>query len=98
MAAIEEKNNMTFGQAIQTCLRKYADFTGRTILQPQSLLGAKISVRSQTALTKKEAVWLLDALFWLAGVRMVPEGEKFVFAVPSSRVGELPKFKPQIAS
>jgi uncharacterized membrane protein YhaH (DUF805 family) len=29
MATIEEKKSMTFGQAIQTCLRKYADFAGR---------------------------------------------------------------------
>ena len=76
----------------------YAEVAGRTILMQGRLAGGKISVRSQTALSRTETVWLLDALLSLAGVKMVPEGEKFMFAVPSSRTGELPKFNPQFAS
>jgi len=71
----------------------YQDLSGRTILRPQSLALGKISVRTQTPLTRDQALWLLDTLLFLqSGVAMTPEGEKFVFAVPKERKGGLPKF------
>ncbi len=76
----------------------YGDLTGRTVLRPQSLPWTKISVRSETPLTRNEAVWLLDALFSVSGIAMVPEGERFVFSVPTSRVQNLPKFDPRAAA
>ena len=76
----------------------YGDLTGRTLLRPNSLPPTKISVRSQTSLARKEAVWLLDALLAVSGIAMAPEGRNFVFAVPTSRMHNLPKFKENIAA
>jgi len=71
----------------------YQDLTGRTILRPQSLPPGKISVRSQTPLTRNQVIWMLDTLLLVqTGVAMKPEGDKFVFAVPKERKGGLPKF------
>jgi hypothetical protein len=70
----------------------YQDLSGRTVLRPQGL-NSKLSVRSQNSLTRKEAIWLLDALlFSQAGLATFPEGDKFVFVVPSERKGGLPRF------
>jgi len=70
----------------------YQELTGRTILRPDWMPLAKITVRSQTALTRHEVVWMLDAVLLLADVAMVAEGEKFVFAVPPGKMKKLPKF------
>ena len=86
---------------VRQVLDIYQDLTGRTILRPQGLNSrerewAKISVRSQNSMTRKEAIWLLDALlFSQAGLATFPEGDKFVFVVPSGRKGGPPKFKPE---
>ena len=76
----------------------YQDLTGRTVLRPETLPVTKINVRSQTPMTRREAVWLLDAVLSVNGIRMTPESEKFVFAAPKSRTQALPKFDPQAAT
>jgi type II secretory pathway component GspD/PulD (secretin) len=70
----------------------YQELTGRTVLRPNDLPSKKISVRSQTALTRKEAAWLLEAvLFAQGGLTAFREADKFVFVIPSDRKGGLPR-------
>ena len=77
----------------------YQDLSERTVLRPQSVRSGGMTVRTQTPLTRQEAVWLMDAwLFCQGGLLMIPESEKFVFAVPSERKGRLPKFNPRTAA
>ncbi len=65
----------------------YQDLTGRTIVRPSSLPATKISVRSQTPLTRREAIQLLDTILAMNGITMIPQGTKFVKAVPEGQAG-----------
>jgi general secretion pathway protein D len=62
-------------------LEFYQDLTGRTVIRPATLPQTKISVRTQTPLTRREAVQLLDSILAMNQITMVPQGEKFVKAV-----------------
>jgi general secretion pathway protein D len=63
-------------------LEFYQDLTGRTVIRPSSLPPTKISVRTQSPLTRREAVQLLDSILAMNQITMVPQGEKFIKAVP----------------
>ncbi len=63
----------------------YSLISGRTILRPNSLAvgqGSAITLKAQTAWTRREAVFAMDAALALNGVAMIPAGDKFVKAVP----------------
>lgn len=66
-------------------LEFYQDLTGRTVIRPATLPPTKISVRTQTPLTRREAVQLLDSILAMNGITMVPQGEKFVKAVAEAQ-------------
>lgn len=70
----------------------YQELTGRTVLQPADLHG-KISVRTQTPLTRDEAIWVIESILALAhldgGLLIQPRGSKFVFVVPASHAARL---------
>lgn len=59
----------------------YQELAARTVLRAPLLRG-KVTVRSQTFLTRAEAIWLMEAAVQLAGTRVVADGEKFSIAVP----------------
>ncbi len=63
----------------------YQELTGRTLLASPELPNAKISIKSQTALTRDEAIWLMEAVFHLHDITMAPEGTKFTYALPALR-------------
>ncbi len=65
----------------------YQELTGRTVMRPNNLPATKITIRSQTQLTRREAVQALDSILSLNQISMVPQGEKFVKAVPSAQAG-----------
>jgi type II secretory pathway component GspD/PulD (secretin) len=69
-------------------LEIYQELTGRTVLKPSSLPQVKISIRTQTALTRAEAVLALDSILSMNGVTMVLQGEKFVKAVAEAQAGQ----------
>jgi len=66
----------------------YQELTGRTILRPATLPQVKITIRSQTELTRKEAINALDSILSLNQITMLPQGEKFVKAVPTQQAGQ----------
>ena len=71
-------------------LEIYAELVGRTILRPQRYPFFKVTVRSQTALSRLQAAWLLEASMALGDMALVPCRENFAFAVSFSQVDRLP--------
>lgn len=60
----------------------YGPLVKRTVLRAQGLPQVKISIDTQTALTEEEEVQMWDTVLALNGITMIPQGEKFVTAVP----------------
>jgi type II secretory pathway component GspD/PulD (secretin) len=75
-------------------LEIYQELTGRTVLKPSALVSQKVSVRTQTELTREEAVWVLEAMLGLADIAMIPQGDKFVFTLPGIENPQAPRFEP----
>ena len=72
----------------------YQEMTGRTVVRPTSLPATKISVRSQTPLTRREAIQLLDTILAMNGITMIPQGDKTVKAVAQGTASqEAPRFE-----
>ncbi|MCX6862396.1 MAG: hypothetical protein NT050_05810, partial [Verrucomicrobia bacterium] len=60
----------------------YGPLVKRTVLRAQGLPQVKISIDTQTTLTESEEVQMWDTVLALNGITMIPQGEKFVTAVP----------------
>ena len=73
-------------------LEIWQELTGRTVIRHGYFFGNKIALRTQNPMSRAQATWLLDAALRLAGVFVIPEGEKFAFAVPWARTNDLPRF------
>src|SRR5437899_2098883 len=63
----------------------YQLLTGRTVIRPTSLPLTKISIRTETALTRREAIQALDTILAMNQITMIPQGDKFVKAVPQAQ-------------
>jgi len=72
---------------IAQVLEIYQELTGRTVLKPSSLPATKITIRTQTELTRAEAVQALDSILSMNGITMTPQGTKFVKAVAEAQAG-----------
>ena len=81
-------------QVLEIC----QELRGRTLLKPSNLPAAKISVRSQTEMTRDQAIWMLDAVLALADIAMVPHGDKFVFVLPGIENPRVPAIEPPSVS
>ncbi|HEX3797700.1 MAG TPA: secretin N-terminal domain-containing protein [Verrucomicrobiae bacterium] len=67
--------------SIEQVLPIYAELVGRTILRAQ-IPPITISLKTQTALTKTEAIQAFDSVLAMNGITMINVGDKFVKAVP----------------
>ena len=67
---------------VDQIFEKYSELTGRTVLRPATLQ-ASITIINYTPLTRAEAIQAMDGVLALNNITMVPEGEKFIKAVPS---------------
>jgi general secretion pathway protein D len=63
----------------------YSLLVNRTILRPATLPAPTVVLKTQTLLTKKEAIQALDAVLALNGITMVNVGDKFVKALPEAQ-------------
>jgi general secretion pathway protein D len=70
------------GVDVDQVLEVYAQLVGRTLLRA-GLPSAKIVLKTQTPLTKTEAIQALQAVLALNGISVVNVGEKFVKVLPS---------------
>ncbi len=67
----------------------YQELSGRTLLQDPRLPPVKITVQTQTPLTRREALAMCDTLMALNNISMVPPGEKFVLVVSNGHLDKL---------
>ena len=72
---------------ISQVLEIYQELTGRTVLKPSSLPATKVSIKTQTELSRTEAIQALDSILSMNGITMVPQGTKFVKAVAEAQAG-----------
>ena len=70
------------GTDLNQVLQIYADLVGRTVLRPTALPAQQISLKTQTPLTKREAIQAFDSVLSLNGISMINFGDKFVKALP----------------
>ena len=75
------------GVELSQVLDIYAKLVNRTLLRG-ALPQAQIVLKTQTPLTKTEAIEALQAVLALNGVSLVNIGEKFVKVVPSDQAGQ----------
>ncbi len=73
---------------IEQVLPIYAELVGRTILRAQ-LPPIMISLKTQTPLTKTEAIQALDSVLAMNGITMINIGDKFVKAVPVNLASQM---------
>jgi general secretion pathway protein D len=76
------------GVDLSQVLDIYAKLVNRTLLRA-ALPQAQIILKTQTPLTKTEAVQALEAVLALNGVSLVSMGDKFVKVVPSDQAGAM---------
>lgn len=69
----------------------YQELTGRTVLRPGTPPPLRITAQAESDLTRLEVVHMLEVLLTLGGLAAVPDGDKFVFVLPSSETGRIPK-------
>ena len=70
-------------------LQIYSELVGRTILRPTTLPAPTITLKTQTPLTRREAIQAFDAVLALNGVAVVNVGEKFVKVIPTAQAGQV---------
>ncbi len=70
---------------LKEVLKIYSELVNRTILQPANLGSPQITLKTQTPLTKKEALQAFEAVFALNGISLVNVGDKFVKVVPAAQ-------------
>jgi general secretion pathway protein D len=86
-AALEEEKitpgMIDFASAdIGQVLTIYSKLVNRTILRPSTLPTATVVLKTQTDLTRAEAIQALDAVLALNGISMINVSDKFVKALP----------------
>jgi hypothetical protein len=79
-------------------LEIYSDLARRTLLRQSFPSPYRLSLASQTDLSRAQTVYLLDASLALCDIAMVPRGDKFVFAVRPSIVAALKHVPPKRAT
>jgi general secretion pathway protein D len=70
---------------VNQVLQIYGDLVGRTILRPTALPAQLITLKTQTPLTKSEAIDALNSVLALNGITMINVGDKFVKALPQAQ-------------
>jgi general secretion pathway protein D len=70
-------------------LQFYGELVGRTVLRPSSLPAPQITLKTQTPLTRREAIQAFDAVLALNGISVINVGEKFVKVVPAAQAGSV---------
>ena len=69
----------------------YSELVGRTVLWAPVASRCKVTVKSQTRLSRSQAAWLIQSTLALGGLAIVPSGEKFAYVVPSNKTQALPE-------
>jgi general secretion pathway protein D len=82
------------GVDINQFLLFYGQLVGRTVLRPTAMPAGLITFKTETPLTKSEAIHALNEVLAMNGITMINVDEKFVKAVPQQQaLTEGAKFK-----
>lgn len=68
---------------INQVLSIYGELVNRTILRPTALPAQLITLKTQTPLTRSEAIQAFDTVFAMNGITTINIGDKFVKVVPT---------------
>jgi general secretion pathway protein D len=77
------------GADLNQVLELYAMLRQRTILRAANLASPTFVLKTQTPLTKTEAIKALDAMLALNGIAIVDVGDKFAKAAPSASAAQM---------
>jgi general secretion pathway protein D len=77
------------GADLNQVLELYAMLRQRTILRAANLASPTFVLKTQTPLTKTEAIKALDAMLALNGIAIIDIGDKFAKAAPSASAGQM---------
>ncbi len=77
------------GADLNQVLDLYAMLRQRTILRAANLASPTFVLKTQTPLTKSEAIKALDAMLGLNGIAIIDIGDKFTKAAPSANAGQM---------
>lgn len=73
---------------MQQVLDFYQFLSKKTVLRPSSLAFPKLSIETFGVLTPEEALEALDSLLALNQITMVPQGDKFIKALPAAQASQ----------
>ena len=73
---------------INPVLDIYQELTGRTLIKAGTLPQVKISVKSQTPLTRSEAINMLDTILAMNQIATTFQGTKFIKVVPAPQAAQ----------
>ena len=76
------------GADLNTVLQIYAKLVNRTLLRAANLPSPPITLKTQTALTKREAIQALDVVLGLNGIAVINFEDKFAKVVPVSQANQ----------
>ncbi|HEX4343718.1 MAG TPA: secretin N-terminal domain-containing protein, partial [Verrucomicrobiae bacterium] len=76
------------GADLNSVLQIYAVLVNRTLLRAANLPSPPIVLKTQTALTKREAIQALDVVLGLNGIAVINFGDKFAKVVPVSQANQ----------
>jgi hypothetical protein len=68
-------------------LKLYEDLSGRTMIASPNLAPISVTVRTKTALLRREVLQAFDTILAQHGITIIPVGTEFVKAVPASQAG-----------
>jgi general secretion pathway protein D len=77
------------GTDLNQVLDIYGTLVKRTVLRPATLPAPTITLKTQTDLTRKEAMDALKAVLWLNGIAVEDFEDKFVKVVPAANAGQV---------
>jgi hypothetical protein len=87
---------INFTQAdLNQVLAIYASLSQRTVLRPVTLPAPTINLKTQSALTKQEALYAFETVLALNGICAVDDGPKFVQVVPIWQRDQVKKAAPK---
>jgi hypothetical protein len=73
---------------LEQVLEIYQELSNRTLVRQGSLPNVKITVKSQTQLTRREAQQTLDTVLAANGIAMIPMGTQHIKAVPMAQAAQ----------
>ena len=89
---VEAKEHFELRESsLSNLLDDYGTLSGRKVVQGGSLADAKINVERPQLLKREEAAGVVEAILALNQVALVPQGDKFIRAVPQAQANTFGK-------